>query len=54
MKAALSRILEFFAGHGRRETDINSYCICGALKPEATRTTSSAHPRDRKSASAAS
>jgi hypothetical protein len=38
MKTALSRILEFFVGHDRREQDhpLNrSYCICGAFKPEA-------------------
>jgi hypothetical protein len=40
MKAALSRILEFFVGHGRGGTDTNSYCVCGALKPQATSTTS--------------
>jgi hypothetical protein len=37
MKAALSRILEFFAGHDRRGKNNRvhrSYCICGALKPE--------------------
>jgi hypothetical protein len=37
MKAALSRILEFFVGHDRREKNHpvhRSYCICGALKPE--------------------
>jgi hypothetical protein len=38
MKTALSRILEFFVGHDRREQNhpVNrSYCICGALKREA-------------------
>lgn len=37
MKAALSRILEIFVSHDRREKRgpvHRSYCICGALKPE--------------------
>jgi hypothetical protein len=37
MKAALSRILEFLAGHDRRgksDREHRSYCICGAIKPE--------------------
>jgi hypothetical protein len=37
MKKALSRILEFIAGHDRRKQNNpvpRSYCICGALKPE--------------------
>jgi hypothetical protein len=40
MKTALSRILEFFARHDRREQNDpvqHTYCICGALKPEAKR-----------------
>lgn len=40
MKAALSRILEFLAGHDRRgksDREHSSYCICGALKPEGER-----------------
>ncbi len=37
MKKALSRILEFFGSHDRREQNNpipRNYCICGALKPE--------------------
>jgi hypothetical protein len=37
MKAALSRILEFFVSYDRREKShpvLRSYCICGALKPD--------------------
>ena len=40
MKTALSRILEFFAGHDRREKNNpvhRDYCICGAPKPEEAR-----------------
>ncbi len=36
MKKALSRILEFFGSHDRREQNNpipRNYCICGALKP---------------------
>ena len=36
MKIALSRFLEFVAGHNRREDNNpvhHNYCICGALKP---------------------
>jgi hypothetical protein len=36
MKAALSRIFEFFAAHDprqKRNPTFRSYCICGALKP---------------------
>jgi hypothetical protein len=35
MKATLSRILQLFVDHERRETDEpvrHSYCACGALK----------------------
>ena len=38
MKTALSRILEFFVGQDRSKENAlvhRSYCICGALKPEA-------------------
>ena len=38
MKTALSRILEFFVGQDRSKQNAlvhRSYCICGALKPEA-------------------
>src|SRR5208337_4639249 len=40
MKTALSRMLEFFVGHDRRENNNpvhRSYCVCGALKPEVER-----------------
>jgi hypothetical protein len=53
MKTALLRILELFFSDGRRETDSNSYCICGALKPEATRTSGSAQRPEMKKASPA-
>ena len=35
MKRGLSRILEFFFGHNRREKNSpvhRDYCVCGALK----------------------
>jgi hypothetical protein len=37
MKAALSRMIEFFVGNHRRQKNRpvhRSYCICGALKPQ--------------------
>jgi hypothetical protein len=40
MKTALSRILEFFVGHDRREKNNpahRDYCICGAPKPAVKR-----------------
>lgn len=38
MKTALSRMFELFAGHDRskkRNPTDRSYCVCGALKPQA-------------------
>jgi hypothetical protein len=48
MKAALSRILQLFAGHERRETNEpvrHGYCACGALKAAPNSQQHEASPR---------